>query len=59
MSVDVHTLWAELEGTRREIATARYELQFAHPDAVGGLRERLEHAEAREQELLQQLADAA
>jgi hypothetical protein len=59
MSVDVHTAYAELEATRRAIATARYELSFAHPDAVAALRERLEQAETREQELLQQLAEAA
>ena len=57
MSVDVHTVRAELERVRRDVATARYELQFAHPDAVLALRERLEHAEAREQELLRQLSE--
>jgi hypothetical protein len=51
--------WAALEAARRDLATARHMLEFAHPDDVQAWRERLEHAEAREQELLQQLADAA
>jgi hypothetical protein len=56
-AVDVHTVWAELEATRREVATARHMLEFAHPDAVAAWGERLEHAEAREQELLRQLSE--
>jgi hypothetical protein len=56
MSVDA--VWAELERVRRDVATARHYLEFANPDTVAAWRERLEHAEAREQELLQQLAEA-
>ena len=56
-SVDVHAVWAELEETRREVATARHQLEFAHPDAVPAWTERLEHAEADERDLLQQLAE--
>jgi hypothetical protein len=55
MSVDVHETYAELEATRRAIATARHMLEFAHPDAVPVWRERLEDAEAREQAALSQL----
>jgi hypothetical protein len=54
---DVHALWSQLEGVRRDAATARHSLEFAHPDAVLAWRERLEHAEAREQELLHQLSE--
>jgi hypothetical protein len=56
-AVDVHTVWAQLEATRRAIATARHMLEIAHPDAVTAWSERLEHAEAREQELLRQLSE--
>ena len=55
MSVDA--VWAELERVRRDVATTRHYLEFANPDTVAALRERLEHAEAREQELLRQLSE--
>jgi hypothetical protein len=57
VNVDIHELHAELEACRRDIATARHSLEFAHPDAVVAWRERLEHAEAREQELVRQLSE--
>jgi hypothetical protein len=57
--VNTHDLYAELERVRRDLATARHMLEFAHPDAVQAWRERLEQAEAEEQDLLQQLAEAA
>jgi hypothetical protein len=59
MSVDVHEVYAELEACRRDVATARYELQFASPDTVVALRERLEQAEAEEQNILARLDQLA
>jgi hypothetical protein len=53
--MNVHETWAELEACRREIATARHMLEYALPDAVLTWRERLEHAEAREHDLLEEL----
>jgi predicted deacetylase len=52
-------VWAALEAARRNVATSRHMLEFAHPDAVQAWSERLEQAEAEEQDLLQQLEDAA
>ena len=48
-------LYAELERARRDLATARHMLEFAHPDAVSAWRERLEQAEAEEQDILAKL----
>jgi hypothetical protein len=49
-------LWADLEACRREVATSRHMLEFANPDVVAAWRERLERAEAEEQDLLAQIA---
>jgi predicted deacetylase len=52
-------VWAALEAARRNVATSRHMLEFAHPDAVQAWSARLEHAEAEEQDLLAQLAQLA
>ena len=52
---DVRETWAELERVRRDIATAHHHLESALPDTVVAWHERLEHAEAKEQDLLAQL----
>jgi hypothetical protein len=57
MSVDVHTVWAELERVRREIATLNYSLPTAYPDWQEAATERLREFEEQERDLLQQLAE--
>ena len=57
LRVEVDAVWAELERVRRDVATTGHYLEFANPDTVVTLRERLERAEAREQELLRQLSE--
>jgi hypothetical protein len=55
--MNVHETYALLEARRRDSATARHMLEYAHPDDVLVWRERLEQAEAAERDLLQQLAE--